>query len=530
MCGGGLWAPAAAYAMGDETMEEVKLLCVFRMRYIDFRLAEMEALARTATGLETLPPDHADQDPSTSPPPTGGRECFRWEYPRGGRGAMDGLFWYLIAPSRPAAEALARIVEERGVLAKVLVELWSEGDSFEDLLASLGGANAGRVEEQKKRLPCFQTKDSTFKFVCDGFGRKIGLNEQLERIGAVATLLGYKGKVRLKCPDYHFYIGHATSDYEINVPEMRNTWYFGQLLARTSTYYERYRLSDRAYLGPTSMDHEMAAVMANMGQVSRNSLVFDPYVGTGSILVACSHLGAMTFGGDIDVKVILWGKDSASGGGKKVNLWSNFDSYGLRRPLGILRCDAHALPFRNETEEVFDAVVCDPPYGIRAGGRKSGGKKAGMKEVPKDLKDSHIPSTGTYTMSECLVDLLDFSAKLLKQGGRLVYFFPSSNGIVLKEYLPGHPCLRVDHCSEQELTKLWGRKLVTMVKCKAWDEEEARVHKAKMLAMGSDLLKFDRLQDIVFDIVDNGGSDQDRAALRESKDNMTRRNYKGKKV
>lgn len=43
-------------------------------------------------------------------------------------------------------------------------------------------------------------------------------------------------------------------------------------------------------------------------QVRRGMLVWDPFVGTGSILVAAAHLGAQTFGSDIDIRVIKWGE------------------------------------------------------------------------------------------------------------------------------------------------------------------------------------------------------------------------------
>ena len=39
-------------------------------------------------------------------------------------------------------------------------------------------------------------------------------------------------------------------------------------------------------------------------QVRRGHLVYDPFVGTGSILVAASHFGAHTFGADIDIRVV----------------------------------------------------------------------------------------------------------------------------------------------------------------------------------------------------------------------------------
>lgn len=45
-----------------------------------------------------------------------------------------------------------------------------------------------------------------------------------------------------------------------------------------------------------------------LGQVRRGMLVWDPFVGTGSILVAAAHLGAQTFGTDIDIRVIKWGE------------------------------------------------------------------------------------------------------------------------------------------------------------------------------------------------------------------------------
>lgn len=43
-------------------------------------------------------------------------------------------------------------------------------------------------------------------------------------------------------------------------------------------------------------------------QVHRGQLVFDPYAGTGSILVAAAARGAHVLGGDIDPRVISKGK------------------------------------------------------------------------------------------------------------------------------------------------------------------------------------------------------------------------------
>ena len=45
----------------------------------------------------------------------------------------------------------------------------------------------------------------------------------------------------------------------------------------------------------------------------KGALVFDPFAGTGSILVAAASLGALTLGADIDVRVLRDGKTDASG-------------------------------------------------------------------------------------------------------------------------------------------------------------------------------------------------------------------------
>lgn len=58
-----------------------------------------------------------------------------------------------------------------------------------------------------------------------------------------------------------------------------------------------YQLKSRTYIGPTAMDAEIAFLMANQGLASTGKLVYDPFVGTGSILVAAAHFGAMTMVG-----------------------------------------------------------------------------------------------------------------------------------------------------------------------------------------------------------------------------------------
>ena len=60
----------------------------------------------------------------------------------------------------------------------------------------------------------------------------------------------------------------------------------------------------RPYVGPTTLDHTLALIIANITQICSNQIVYDPFVGTASLLIAASHFGAICIGGDIDIRVL----------------------------------------------------------------------------------------------------------------------------------------------------------------------------------------------------------------------------------
>ena len=146
--------------------------------------------------------------------------------------------------------------------------------------------------------------------------------------------------------------------------------------------------------------------------------------------------------------------------------------------------------------KVFDAVICDPPYGVRAGGRKSGGRKllkgvVGPYTVPDDKRTDHIPSTAAYSLVECVHDLLDLAARMLVMGGRLVFFYP-----VLREddtidtHFPEHPCFELIASCEQILSLRYSRVLLTMVKIGPYTEEIAESARIKHLEFKENHLKW----------------------------------------
>lgn len=398
---------------------------------------------------------------------------IEWKEPAGG--VEDSPFWYLKVPNEEAAQKLAA----RAMLIKGLYDLWGEGKDHEELKAKL------RAYPEDKQAPYIR-EDTTFKIVVEGFGCALDLEEQLDVIRDL-SFMKFKGKVRLSNPEHEFWYiqtadGKRNNGMDDDIPQRV---YFGREVGRGNRnnsankttaprqLITRLALKDRKYLGPTSMDTEMSLIMANQGLVCEKSWVYDPFVGTGSVLVGAAAFGAKTMGSDIDIRCVRPDKFSKSG--EKVSLQSNFLQYGFAPPIGVLRMDSHRPAIREDLECVFDAIICDPPYGMRAGGRKSGGRKfeAGPYVIREEQRPSHIPSTQPYPMYECMDDLLDFSARILKLGGRLVYFFPAAVDLYEDQQVPQHPALHLVSNSEQVLSTYRARRLITMEKVRDYDREEA---------------------------------------------------------
>ncbi|GIL78955.1 hypothetical protein Vretifemale_8342 [Volvox reticuliferus] len=147
-------------------------------------------------------------------------------------------------------------------------------------------------------------------------------------------------------------------------------------------------------------------------------------------------------GADIDIKVIREGK--VGKGGERLTVYSNFEQYGLPAPVDLIRMDAHRHPIRPDLTEILHAVIGDPPYGVRAGGRKSGLPPAELAlRLPIRERNTYNPPTQPYTLGECLRDLLDLSARLLVVGGRLVYFLPATPETYDEAEIPQHPALKL---------------------------------------------------------------------------------------
>mmetsp|Transcript_24031 Transcript_24031/g.33078 ORF Transcript_24031/g.33078 Transcript_24031/m.33078 type:complete len:476 (+) Transcript_24031:158-1585(+) len=410
-------------------------LCYFMHRHLGFRREEVQALA-DAFGC--------------------GSE-LEWGLPHGG--SPDSPFWYINLPS----EEHARQIASRSCLVKGIYEVWGEGATLDEMLTA---CQSFPLEQKTK----YFAPEIVFKICIESFGMKIPQKTQMEYIRKLDAKLPFEGKVDLKAPDHRFWLIQAVDPVKnCNVSAIvPPRWYFGREIATGDrSPMPNFELSNRRYIGPTSMDVELAVIMCNMVGARRGRVVYDPFTGTGSILVAAAHFQATTLGSDIDIRVLRDGKTNKAG--EQVDVWGNFNQYGLEAPVGLLRFDAHRPPFRAGLEEFLDAIVCDPPYGVRAGGRKSGGRKAVPTPIPDGLREGHIPSTAPYGLPECLYDLLHFASLHLRVQGRLCFWLPCATEVYTETDIPSHPALRLCANSEQILTRRWSRRLITMEKLRPFD-------------------------------------------------------------
>eukprot|EP01069_Polyplicarium_translucidae_P005421 Polyplicarium_translucidae@DN2783_c0_g1_i1.p2 len=187
--------------------------------------------------------------------------------------------------------------------------------------------------------------------------------------------------------------------------------FFGRVVGSNQRWWWRYRLGTRRILGPTTLDNDLGFLMMNAGQVRRSSVVVDPFCGTGGVLLCAAHLGAECFGGDIDRRVLMgWGvsqrnKQDRDQAKVPTDVFQNFVHYGLPKP-DVVACDNSQPAWRNRGPWI-DAVVTDPPYGIRARAVKSSGDELRR-----------------YGDDQIRADLLAFAATGLVDGGRLSFLLP----------------------------------------------------------------------------------------------------------
>lgn len=261
-----------------------------------------------------------------------------------------------------------------------IVLLIAEGATYEEL-----------VQRADQDILQRYARDPAMLVHCDfsSRNRTISREEQVPRIHMVLGSLNILGKVNVNAPqrifdlieDHKWYEGHHWESSESTLQRI----YFGVELSnfrdlKNHKFNLRYELPQRIYLGPTSTDNDLAFLMIHQCQLEEGDFVLDPFVGTGSLLVPAAYYKAQCFGSDLDIRVL--NGYSVGKINKRAKYYDKekgfelftpkimlpFQQYGLNEP-NIFRMDC--LHSRFGKRELFDAIVCDPPYGIRAMSRST---------------------------------------------------------------------------------------------------------------------------------------------------------------
>lgn len=363
-------------------------------------------------------------------------------------------------------------IMKRTILIRSMYELWASAPSHDELYRQL----SGYPSELKNP---YLRNNMSFRLRIDAFGKSLQTTYKLKRIDEILSTLPFKGHVNLCNAENSF---HLLEHYSTEPPTVPQCIYFGRWIMDGQRDKVRlYHLQQRKHIGNTSMDSQLSLIMANQARVQENSIVLDPFVGTGSLLIAAAAFGAYVIGADIDYKVIH-GRGKSSRPNKKYrgpdeNIQANFQQYKLTNNyIGVVLADASKPVWR--ANAFCDAIITDPPYGIREATRKTKSEKHCDSEENSSDCDKH--ESMQYKLADLFKDLLNFSAKILKVGGRLVYWLPVYRPEYIEKNVPTHSCLKLISNSEQILATNISRRLITMEKICDIDEAEGSDAVAKI--------------------------------------------------
>ncbi|KAG6896803.1 hypothetical protein C0992_005953 [Termitomyces sp. T32_za158] len=366
----------------------------------------------------------------------------------------------------------ALILARRCILVKFVYEFYGQGSTYDELHTST------RKNEAKwaSYIP-----EASFRFIVTAHNHKIPQFRQRTVVESFAYM-NLLGRIEMKNPQVVF---GCFEEYTNRNGIVRGRHegdghfrqaYFGRLLEEGSARHlvGKFDVKKRVYYGNTSMEAEISLLMANQTLAAPGKLIYDPFMGTGSMAYTTSHFGALVFGSDIDGRQMR-GKGTTPGVMRAAR------QYGTEsRILDLCTFDMTRNPWR--CGSLFDAIVTDPPYGVRAGAKRLGRKKemSGDKlkqmleyrNLPRTDDQPYFPPTKPYELSHLAVDLVLFARHLLKPGGRLVFFLPTVTDEYEEVDIQTMLCegMEVIANSLQDFGS-WGRRLITIRKTMERDYE-----------------------------------------------------------
>ncbi|EKM74658.1 hypothetical protein AGABI1DRAFT_80852 [Agaricus bisporus var. burnettii JB137-S8] len=366
-------------------------------------------------------------------------------------------------------EKHAVILAKRCILIKSIYEFYAQGETYDEVHKM----NRSNRHLWEKYIP-----NTSFKFNVTGFNHTIPQRRQRDVIENFAYM-DFRGKIDMKNPEITM---ACFEEYECRqapangLPRKRceddgsfKEIFFGRLIVEGTArqLVGVFDVKKRAYFGNTSMEAEISLLMANQTLASPGKLIYDPFMGTGSMAYPIAYFGALVFGSDIDGRQMR-------GKGKPPGVIRAATQYGVAsKIIDLCTFDVTHNPWR--CGELFDAIITDPPYGVRAGAKRLGRKKELSEEKkalyfqhsqsPRPDDQPYIPPTKPYELSNLATDLVLLARYLLKPGGRLVFFLPTVTDEYQEVDIHTMMCegMEVIANSLQDFGS-WGRRLITIRK------------------------------------------------------------------
>mmetsp|Transcript_24041 Transcript_24041/g.50211 ORF Transcript_24041/g.50211 Transcript_24041/m.50211 type:complete len:579 (+) Transcript_24041:3-1739(+) len=394
-----------------------------------------------------------------------------------------------------------------------------EGGSNEDCTWSLrlrrygsGEAASSTQDGDKIKANNCNNKTAKQRMKVARYGKNVRspLKDEKDAILSMAHLVArFKGKVCLANPDCKIYLleglqnrltsrrgeenKNATADN--NSRGKTGTMFLARVIAqgpKTSIYAPKTRIC----VTTTPLCPLASFTLSNIAQLSRisNPAVLDPFAGSCATLLAAAHITSTNSSSiftstsyfrvanrkEIQQNPNSSGTNMEPTGNRcrsvgieflhssyvnRDNIVEDFRTRNLDPPIDIIRgdclsSDVRALALKSVGGS-FDAIVTDPPYGIREAMSRSNDAKENATR-----QDDTLPLTKLcYAIGEDRCK----GSPLLKSGGRLVAFIPVKKGATLQECLPHAAALNVaglrmeEDAKEQVLSDMLSRWIVSFI-------------------------------------------------------------------
>lgn len=266
----------------------------------------------------------------------------------------ENPFWIVELPDDEAARKLA----SRSMSLRCIFELWTHSN----LLNTFHEQLKGFINTNRAELSSVFEKTRSFKITVETYNKHFTQTEKVAKIETLAYL-PVEGPVNLKTPDVHFWYIEFWGLDPMDVPEQPFDVLFGKwVVDGQRDMINEISLKKRKFIGNTSMDPQLSLLMANQGLTKEGDLVYDPFVGSGSLLVAAAKFGAYVLGTDIDYMTVH-GKSKPTRVNQKVreadeSIYANLKQYGCERYfLDVLVSDFSRSIWKDSIQ--FDSIITD---------------------------------------------------------------------------------------------------------------------------------------------------------------------------